>query len=109
VKKFGVAGIAIISILIILGIFVATSNKIKESKEFESFHILGPGDYEFFLNHNGLERRYLVHVPFSYEKEVPTPLVFSIHGGGGTVNGFKRSIDFDSNAEKNNYILVYLM
>ena len=103
-KKFGVAGIAIISILIILGMFAATSNKIKES---ESFRILGPGDYEFFLNHNGLERRYLVHVPFSYEKEVPTPLVFSIHGGGGTANGFKKSIDLDSNAEKNNYILVY--
>ena len=106
-KKIAIVGIALTSVLIILGIFVNASNKIKEPKELESFHISDPGDYEFFLNHNGLERRYLVHVPSFYEKEVPTPLVFSIHGGGGTANGFKKNIDLDSNAERNNYIVVY--
>lgn len=103
-----------ISVLIIFGISTVRNNTQLEPKivpepeeEVESLHILDLGDYEFFLNHNGLERRYLVYVPSSYEKEIPMPLVFSIHGGGGTANGFKKGIDLDSNAEKNNYIIVY--
>ena len=106
-KKIAIVGIAIISISVILGIFVNAGNKIKEPEESEPFHISDPGDHEFFLNHNGLERRYLVHVPSSYEKETPTPLVFAIHGKGGTADGFKRMIDLDSNSEEHGYIVVY--
>ena len=106
-KKIIIIGIMITFLIVILGIFVNTNNKIKELEESKIQHIFEPGDHEFFLEHNGLERKYLVYVPSSYKKEIPTPLVFGIHGGGGTANGFKKSVDLDSNAEKNNYIVVY--
>lgn len=45
---------------------------------------LGPGDYRFRLDHDGLERTYLVHVPPGYRPSRPTPLVVALHGGGGS-------------------------
>lgn len=41
-----------------------------------------PGDYTFTLEHGGLTRKYLVHVPAKYDPAKPTPLLFSFHGGG---------------------------
>ncbi len=43
--------------------------------------ILGPGDYEFSLTSDGLERRYSIHVPSSYDVSKSIPVVFNIHGG----------------------------
>lgn len=45
--------------------------------------IEGPGDYEFSFRRDGLLRRYLVHVPASYDASVPSPIVLALHGGGG--------------------------
>ena len=47
--------------------------------------IARPGDYVFTLDHDGLERRYKVHVPPQYDPARPTPLVISLHGGGGSM------------------------
>ncbi len=43
---------------------------------------LTPGDYCFTLQHGGLTRQYLVHVPRSYAG-APTPMILALHGGGG--------------------------
>lgn len=42
----------------------------------------------FVIEHGGLERTFLVHVPASYSatKNVATPLVVALHGGGGNMN-----------------------
>lgn len=42
-----------------------------------------PGTHEFTLQHGGMTRKYLVHVPVSYNAGTPTPLLFAFHGGGG--------------------------
>lgn len=44
--------------------------------------ITQPGDYPFSIQHDGLTRMYLVHVPPRYNPATPTPLLFALHGRG---------------------------
>jgi len=46
----------------------------------------GPGDYTFTIPYGGETRRYRVHVPASYLASRPTPMVLSLHGGGGNMD-----------------------
>ena len=42
-----------------------------------------PGNYTFKIQHDGLTRMYIVHVPQKYDPAVPTPLLLALHGGAG--------------------------
>jgi len=68
---------------------------------------LGPGDYEFSLTSEELERKYLVHVPSSYDAIKSTPVVFSIHGGGGNGESQRSGSNMDVHSDKHGYIVVY--
>jgi len=48
--------------------------------------LTSPGTYSFKLQHGGLQRAYLVHVPRGYDATRPTPVVVAFHGGGGDMN-----------------------
>lgn len=48
--------------------------------------ITQPGDYTFKLEHDGLMRMYLVHVPSRYVPVTPAPLLIALHGGGGSMD-----------------------
>ena len=52
-----------------------------------------PGDYEFSMEHGGLTRKYLVHVPASYDPARPVPLLVSLHGGGGFMEFLEAVLD----------------
>lgn len=41
------------------------------------------------LEHDGVERTYLMYLPNNFEKATPTPMVFALHGGGGTGENFE--------------------
>ncbi len=41
------------------------------------------GDYTYRLEHGGLARKYVVHVPASYRPSSSSPVVLALHGGGG--------------------------
>jgi polyhydroxybutyrate depolymerase len=45
--------------------------------------IAGPGLYEVHLAHDGMNRVYRVHVPKTYERGRPAPVILALHGGGG--------------------------
>jgi polyhydroxybutyrate depolymerase len=45
---------------------------------------LGSGDHLLSLKVGNRERRYIVHVPMSYDDGRPTPIVVMFHGGGST-------------------------
>lgn len=47
--------------------------------------VSGPYDYDFSLTHDGLERKYRVHIPLNYDKNVKIPLIIYLHGGGGSI------------------------
>ncbi len=42
-----------------------------------------PDTHEYRLDHDGLPRRYLIHVPAGLDPARPAPLVLALHGGGG--------------------------
>lgn len=46
---------------------------------------LTAGDYTFQLEHQNQTRQYMVHVPKQYNPQLATPLVLSLHGGGGNM------------------------
>lgn len=48
--------------------------------------ITKPGDYKFRIEHDGLKRRYRVHVPVGYVAGHSVPLLVSLHGGGASMN-----------------------
>lgn len=45
-----------------------------------------PGDYVRSLQHDGLTRTYLIHVPKQYQASKSAPLVLAFHGGGGDMD-----------------------
>ena len=60
--------------------------------------------------HNGLKREFFVHAPHSRGQSRPLPLVFVLHGGGGTarkVKGFGEFTGFDALADREKFIAVY--
>jgi polyhydroxybutyrate depolymerase len=67
-----------------------------------------PGDYKFTLTHDGLKRRYLVHVPASYNASARNAVVVGLHGGGGHAEHFAKEENYGviSASEKHGFIAV---
>lgn len=69
----------------------------------------GPGDYALSLMHAGQKRLYRVHVPPGYSAAKPVPLVFSLHGGGGTMD-YQANDSYYGQISKSNqagYVVVF--
>lgn len=71
--------------------------------------ITKPGTYNQSLRHQEIVRMYRLHVPSTYRPEIASPLIVSLHGGGG-------SMDYQSNdeyykqiskSEKEGFIIVF--
>lgn len=57
----------------------------------------------------GLKRTYLLHIPPSYDKTKPLPLVIALHGGGGAGKNMVQLTlgGFDKLSDKNGFVVVY--
>jgi len=57
----------------------------------------------------GLERTYHIHIPASYDKVNPIPLLIVLHGGGGTGEGMVKLTQggFNILSDKEGFIVVY--
>lgn len=57
----------------------------------------------------GLERTYRIHIPASYDKANPGPLLIVLHGGGGTGEGMVKLTrgGFNRLSDKEGFIVVY--
>lgn len=64
------------------------------------------GDYELEIEHDGLGRRYLLHLPPGWEREL-LPVVISFHGGGGRAQGHKDWTRMDRLADRERFAIVY--
>ncbi len=67
----------------------------------------GSGDYDFTLEHDGLERFYVVHVPPEYDKNSSTSLVIALHGGGGNARSSPGYFRLDLKSDREGFIVVY--
>lgn len=64
------------------------------------------GDHEFALGHDGIARRYYVHIPPRLTS-AEAPLVIALHGGGGTAAQLKSDIGLDAVADREGFVAVY--
>lgn len=75
--------------------------------------LLASGSY-YFLNRAsgtmvlaGQRREYLLYVPSSYNRSRPTPLVISLHGGGGWPGHQRDTSGWNRLAESQGFLVVY--
>lgn len=114
-KKLFIVLLVVAAVLLISGCVKRERQKpsesipssIPSSTPTESEFTLGPWDYDFSLMYDGLNRKYLVHVPMGYDKTKPAPLVMAFHGGGGDIKDTPAYFGLDTNSDKEGFILVY--
>lgn len=58
-------------------------------------------------NYDGLEREYILHIPATYDAQIPTPLILALHGLGDTNSNFMAGTGFNAMADTANFIIVY--
>lgn len=59
------------------------------------------------LLHQGIQRRYTVHAPSTYDGMTPLPLVLNLHGGGGSMQTAQGFTQMNSVSESEGFLLVY--
>lgn len=67
----------------------------------------GPGDHEFTMNHDGIERTYKVYAPPNYNKDILTSLIINLHGGYGSAEAAEKMTGMNQTADKQGFIVVY--
>jgi polyhydroxybutyrate depolymerase len=68
---------------------------------------ISPGTYDRTLEHGGITRRYVVHVPPQHDHGAPLPLVFALHGNGGRPEVMMRGKGIPQAANKHGFIAVF--
>ena len=68
---------------------------------------LGPGDHSLTLKVGDLERRYVVHVPKSYDGKKPVPVVIMFHGGGGVAKAAMKETGWADKADQAGFLAVF--
>ncbi len=71
--------------------------------------ISGPGDHSFSFELGGSARQSRVHVPPGFSAEKPMPVVFALHGGGGTmdIQADDRFYGQVSKSDASGYVVVF--
>lgn len=64
------------------------------------------GLFDETISHDNLQREYLLYIPESYTGSESVPLVFSLHGAGGTKESQYALSAFNVLADSENFILV---
>jgi polyhydroxybutyrate depolymerase len=59
------------------------------------------------INTGGRERHYILHLPPVTDNHKPLPVIFALHGGGGTAAGAIGLYNFNGLADKYGFIIVY--
>jgi polyhydroxybutyrate depolymerase len=64
-------------------------------------------DLDKRLTVDGLERKYLIHLPTGYNAGERFSIIFALHGGGGSYLGTPALYNLNPLADKSNFIVVY--
>lgn len=68
---------------------------------------LGPGDHTVMVDHDGMVRSAIVHVPPGYDPQAATPLVLNFHGYTGDAPGEVAFSLMNPVADAHGFIVVY--
>lgn len=69
--------------------------------------LLSPGDAWQMLEVDGRERKYLLHVPSSYNPAQPAALVLAFHGGGSTPEQMVGFCGLNDKSNQQGFVVVY--
>ncbi len=69
--------------------------------------LAGPGRTRHVLEHDGLRREYLLHLPTGHNRERLWPLVIALHPFASTGAMMARTTDFDPIADEEGFIVCY--
>ena len=59
------------------------------------------------INHQGIEREYIIHIPSSYTNKSEVPLLLCFHGYSSSANIIMTYSGFNELSEKEGFIVVY--
>lgn len=91
--------LVILCLVLSTGLTACKKNKVPEN--------LNPGVQKTeTINVDSRTREYTIYLPTGYNS-TPLPLVFCLHGGGGTSAAFMNMASFNALAEKEKFIVVY--
>lgn len=70
---------------------------------------LGPGTHTLKLRHDGMERKYLLHIPAVLDPLVPAPLVLALHGGGGHAEHMAEDANYGliAKADREGFVIAF--
>ncbi len=95
-------------ILTILSLLILVSCSLEFSKEKDNLDKgIVSNENAIIIEHDGLDREYILHVPSSYSGNLPVPLVFNFHGGSGTATGQRYLSKMDQVADTAGFIVAY--
>jgi polyhydroxybutyrate depolymerase len=66
-----------------------------------------PGDQQGSIVHQGIRRHFLIHIPEKLAREKGLPLIFVLHGGGGTPLTVAKLTGFSQLGDSAGFIVVY--
>ena len=66
-----------------------------------------PGDSDQTITVGGMQRSYTLHLPPNYNGSTPFPLVFALHGRGGSGKGIELTTGMSVKADAERFIVVY--
>lgn len=97
--------VATMSLLALLSWQAAASAR--HSAEGGSVHPAVPLDLYSRFDFRGQNRKYLVHLPPSYDGSKPAPLVLCLHGGGGDIGFARRMFGMNEKSDAEGFIVAY--
>lgn len=89
------------------GLFVLQCPSYGRSQTEGGYHPAAAMDVYSRLPFQGEDRKYLVHLPPSYDPSVKMPLVVVLHGGGGDIGFAVRMFQFNAKADQEGFIVAY--
>jgi polyhydroxybutyrate depolymerase len=93
---------------VLMALMILQPNAVADnSAEGGTVHPAVPLDFYSRFPFKGQNRKYLVHVPASYDGSQPMPLVLCLHGGGGDIGFARRMFRLNEKADKEGFIVAY--
>lgn len=96
---------------VLVALFIVRSERREERveeivREITTTSSVVPGTYRKSIESDGRTRTYEIHIPSSYVESAAVPLVFMMHGGGGSGVRILEQTKWDEKADAEGFILV---
>jgi polyhydroxybutyrate depolymerase len=101
------SGRCVPAVLIGLSFLCGYQSAPARAEEQPASKIVAPGTHVFQVSVNGVNRRYVIHVPPSYNHAKQWPIVVVFHGGGGTAKAVMRETGWAEKADEGNFLSVF--